>query len=169
MTALTEMTAKFEAAETKSATTTAEMVTLKTEFEQMKTASEAKDATIVDLTNKVAEFEQTATDITTLKDSLAVFEQKEADAITAKRTEQFEAMLKLVPLGQKDTDEKKTAMRAEFDTDAISFALKTTAFERLHGTGEEGAEFEGGDADTSATGGAGVYDPVTNTFAKVGA
>lgn len=130
MTALTDMTAKFEAAETKSVATAAEMTTLKAEFESAKTSIEAKDATIVDLTNKVA-----------------VFEKTEADALATKRTAQFEGLMAHVPLGQKDTTEKTTALHAEFETDPIGFALKAASFEKTPATGTEGAEFEAGTLD----------------------
>ena len=141
MTELTDMTARFEAAEKKSVETATELTALKTEFEQ---TNAAKDAEIADLKTKATEFEAAKeTEITALKETIANFEKIEADAIAAKKTEQFEVMLKSIPLGKKDTDEKKTVLQTEFDTDPTAFALKVMAFEKMPATGVEGTGFEG--------------------------
>lgn len=166
MTELTDMTAKFEAAEKKSVETATELTTLKTEFEQ---TTAVKDAEIADLKTRAAEYETAkATEITALKDKVAVFEKTEADALAATKTEQFETMLSRVPLGQKDTDEKKTALRAEFGNDPVAFVLKVMAYEKMPATGEEGTGFEGEGSDAEI-GGAGVYNPITQTFSARGA
>lgn len=144
MNELTDMTVKFEAAEKKSVETATELTTLKIEFEQTKTASDVKDTEIADLKNKATEFEAAkTTEIDALNETVAKFEAAETVTLEAKKTEQFEAMLNSVPLGQKDTDEKKTALRTEFDGDPTALALKVMAFEKMPATDEEGIGFEG--------------------------
>lgn len=118
-------------------------------------------AEITELTN--AKTEQDAK-IKELSEKLEAFLQKEKEAAEAQRNAHFEGLIQShVPKGQADTEDKKKALRKEYDEDPVKLMDKLLNMKKEQGTQREGEEYAnatGGEAARSV----GRWNPETRKF-----
>ena len=82
------------------------------------------------------------------KTRLEEFEQKEADALVARRNEQWKTIKSGIPVGLTHKQEDADALRKEWETDPFAFSTKLVGFEQKAATPPSGNEYAGSsDAD----------------------
>jgi len=82
------------------------------------------------------------------KTRLEEFEQKEADALVARRNEQWKTIKSSIPVGLTHKEEDADALRKEWETDPFAFSTKLVGFEQKAATPPSGNEYAGSsDAD----------------------
>lgn len=82
---------------------------------------------------------------TTIEDKAKIikeFEQKEADALVAKREDQWKTIKAGIPPGFTHKEEDEKALYAEWDSDPHAFSVKMLEFKQKAEKGESGAEFD---------------------------
>jgi len=91
------------------------------------------------------------TEVKALKDSITAFEQKETDEKKAILDAEWETLKKEhIPPGLTNKEEDEKALREQFEQSPHEFMLKLVGFEHKTGTDEEGNEFTGSDDDIAA-------------------
>lgn len=85
-----------------------------------------------------AERDGLLTEVSNMKETLKVFEQKEADALVATRETQWQTIKNTIPKGMIADAEAEKTLRAEFEADGQAFAVKMAMVENKAPIPEEG-------------------------------
>ena len=75
------------------------------------------------------------------------FEQKEADALVAKREDQWKTIKEGIPPGFTHKEEDEKILRAEWESDPHAFSVKMLEFKQKAEKGESGSEFDQKETD----------------------